>query len=253
MAADFARQRQQFQRALKLEIAGRGSLRNAGALRLLALAIILLLAKLDVGPKTAGLDGDVEAGFGILAQHAIGGGLGGVGGERSGVATFRIVRAADEGAELAGLQIELAGAAGRALPDIPSVSADGVDVRTQHVVEHVEHFGDADVLDLVDRPDEVAPEIPQHLLPGNLVVGDAVELLLEIGSEIIFDIALEEVFQERDYDAALVLAMQAPLLQLHIAAVLQHLQDRGIGRGPADAELFHALDQRGLREARRRL
>ena len=34
---------------------------------------------------------------------------------------------------------------------------------------------------------------------------------------------------------------------------LQHLQDRRIGRRPADAELFHALDQRGLGIARRRL
>ena len=46
--------------------------------------------------------------------------------------------------------------------------------------------------------------------------------------------------------------MQPLLLELDVAAVLQHLQDRGIGRGPADAELFHALDQRGFREARRR-
>ncbi len=112
--------------------------------------------------------------------------------------------------------------------------------------------GNAQILDVVDGADEVAPEILQHLLPGNLVVGDAVELLFEIGGEIIFDIAREEVFQERDHDAALVLAVQALLLELDVAAVLQHLQDRGIGRGTADAELFHALDQRGFRKARRR-
>ena len=73
-----------------------------------------------------------------------------------------------------------------------------------------------------------------------------------VGGEIIFDIAREEVFQERDHDAALVLAMQPLLLEPDVAAVLQHLQDRGIGRGPADAELFHALDQRRFRKARRR-
>ena len=126
-------------------------------------------------------------------------------------------------------------------------------MRAQHVVEHVQHLGDAQILDVVDRADEVAPEILQHLLPGNLVVGDAVELLFQIGGEVVFDIAREEVFQERDHDAALVLAVQALLLELDVAAVLQHLQDRGVGRGPADAELFHALDQRGFREARRRL
>src|SRR4029079_7919015 len=66
-------------------------------------------------------------------------------------------------------------------------------------------------------------------------------------------VAGKEAFEERDYDAALVLAVQALLLELDVAAVLEHLEDRGIGRGPADAELFHALDQRGLGEARRRL
>ena len=73
------------------------------------------------------------------------------------------------------------------------------------------------------------------------------------GGEIIFDVAGEEVFQERDHDAALVLAMQALFLEPHIAAVFQHLEDRGIGRGPADAEFFHALDEGSFREARRRL
>ena len=126
-------------------------------------------------------------------------------------------------------------------------------MRPEHVVERIEHLGDAQILDLVDRADEVAPEILQHLLPVDLVVGDAVELFFQRGGEIIFDIALEEVFQEGDHDAALVLAMQALLLEPHIAAVLQHLQDRGIGGGPADAEFFHALDQGGFGKARRRL
>ena len=71
--------------------------------------------------------------------------------------------------------------------------------------------------------------------------------------EVIFDIAREEVFQERDHDAALVLAVQALLLQPHVAAVFQHLEDRGIGRGTADAEFFHALDEGGFGKARRRL
>ncbi len=76
--------------------------------------------------------------------------------------------------------------------------------------------------------------------------------LFQIGGEIVFDVAREEVFQERDHDAALVFAVQALLLEPDVAAVLQHLQDRGIGRGTADAELFHALDQGGFGEARRR-
>ncbi len=116
-------------------------------------------------------------------------------------------------------------------------------MRPQHVVERIEHLGDAEILDVIDGADEIAPEILQHLLPGNLVVGDAVELFFQISGEIIFDVAPEEVFQEGDDDAALVLAVQALLLQPDVAAVLEYLQDRGIGRGAADAELFHALDQ----------
>ena len=78
-------------------------------------------------------------------------------------------------------------------------------MRRQHLVEHVEHLGDAQILDLVDRADEVAPEIAQHLAPVDLVVGDAVELLFETGGEIVLDVAGEETLQERDHDAALVL------------------------------------------------
>ncbi len=63
----------------------------------------------------------------------------------------------------------------------------------------------------------------------------------------------EEAFEEADDDAALVLGHQPLLVDAHIAAVLQHLQDGGVGRGPADAELFHALDERRFRIARRRL
>ena len=73
------------------------------------------------------------------------------------------------------------------------------------------------------------------------------------GGEVVFDVALEEAFQEADDDAALVFGDQPLLVDAHIAAVLQHLQDRGVGRGPADAELFHALDQRRFGKARRRL
>src|SRR5581483_711512 len=47
MLADLARQRQQLQRKLQLDIGGRRALGNAGAPRLLAFRIILLLAELD--------------------------------------------------------------------------------------------------------------------------------------------------------------------------------------------------------------
>ena len=178
MFSDFARQRQQLQGQFELHVAGRHVLRDAGAPGLFALGIILLLAELDVGAEASGLHRHVEIGFRVLAEDAVGAGFA-VGGQRAGVAAFRIVRAADEGAELSGLQIELAGAAGRALPDVAAIGAGGVDMRPQHVVERIQHLGDAEILDVVDRADEAGPELLQHLLPGNLVVGDAVELFFQ--------------------------------------------------------------------------
>ena len=43
------------------------------------------------------------------------------------------------------------------------------------------------------------------------------------------------------------------LVDADVVALLQHGQRRGVGRGPADAELLHALDQRRFGKARRRL
>src|SRR5260370_40178674 len=46
---------------------------------------------------------------------------------------------------------------------------------------------------------EVAPEIAQQVAPFEFVVGDAVELVLEAGGEIVFDVAREKILQERDH------------------------------------------------------
>src|SRR5262249_43272545 len=150
----------------EIDIAGRGVFWKTRALWLLVLRIVLLLAELDIGPEAAGLYDDVAVGFRILAEHTIRARLG-VRGEGTGVAAFRIVRAADKGAELAGFQVQPAGAAGRALPHVAAIRARRIDVRTQHLIECIQHLGDAEVLDVVDGADEVAPEILQHLLPGN--------------------------------------------------------------------------------------
>ena len=123
----------------------------------------------------------------------------------------------------------------------------------QHIVEGIEHIGDAQFLDVGEGYGEILPEIAQHFFPVDLAVGDAVELLFQVGGEIIFDIAPEEAFEERGDDAALVFRDQAFLFQPHIAAVAQGGKNRHIGRRPSDAELFELLDDRGFRIARRRL
>jgi hypothetical protein len=85
------------------------------------------------------------------------------------------------------------------------------------------------------------------------MVRDAVELFLEIGGEVVFDIAREEAFEESRHEPALVLGHEALLLDANVFAVAQHGQRRGVGGGAADAQLLHALHQRRLGEARRRL
>ena len=228
MHADFTRQRQQFQSQIQFDVGRRHILRNARAFWLFALLVILLLAKLDVGSETPGLHHHVKSGYRILAEDAIGAGFA-IGREWTSIAALRIIRAADKRAEFPGLEVEPPGPAARALPRIAAVLAGRVDVRPQHIVKSIKHLGDTKILDLVDGADEVAPEILQHLLPGDLVIRDAVELLFQIGGEIIFDIAREEVLQECNDDPALVFAMEALLLKPDVAAVFQHLQDRGVG------------------------
>ena len=78
-------------------------------------------------------------------------------------------------------------------------------MRPKHVVQRIEHLGDAQVADIVDGGDEIAPEVAKHVLPGELSGGDQVELLLEVGGEVVFDVAAEEVLEERGDEAPLVL------------------------------------------------
>ena len=83
--------------------------------------------------------------------------------------------------------------------------------------------------------------------------GNVVELVLEMGGEIVGDVALEEALEEGGQQPPALLREEAVLLEPDIVAVLQRLQGRGVGRGPADAELLHPLDQARLGVTRRRL
>ena len=123
----------------------------------------------------------------------------------------------------------------------------------EDLIERFQHLGDAQILDLVDGAGEVAPELAEHVLPADLVVGDAVELLLEVGGEVVLNVAGEETLEESRNQTALVLGDQPALVDADIVAVDERLQRRRIGRRPADAEFFHLLDQRRLGVARRRL
>src|SRR4029453_12628063 len=88
------------------------------------------------------------------------------------IGTLRQLAAADEAAELAELEREPAGFAAGAFAWIGAVRARREEVRRQHLVERVDHLGDPKLLDVADGGGEFAPEIPQQITPGALVVGN---------------------------------------------------------------------------------
>ena len=116
-------------------------------------------------------------------------------------------------------------------------------MRAEQHVECIEHIADAQVLDVLDRARKVPPKIPQQVAPGYLAVGNAVELLLERGGEIVLDVTGKEALQECYDQSPLVLGNQPLFLEPHVAAVLEHRKDRRIGRWSSDAELLHPFDE----------
>src|SRR3546814_12408240 len=100
---------------------------------------------------------------------------------------------------------------------------------------------------------EGLPEVAQHAAPVDASAGDVVETLLHLGGEVVLHVALEEAGEEGDDQAAAVFRHEATPIEAHVVAVLQHLQDGGVGGRPPDAELYHLLHPYGLAVARRRL
>src|SRR5713226_9963782 len=117
---------------MELDVRRRHVLRNARALRLLALGVILGLAELDIGTEPSSLHHNVATGFRVLAEDAIGAGFA-IGRERAGVTALRIIGAADEGAEFSGPEVEPPRPAARSLPGIAAILARRIDVRPQHL------------------------------------------------------------------------------------------------------------------------
>ena len=142
-----------------VDVVRRHALGQAGALGLHGLAVRVLgrLAELQIAAEAAAAHGDFKAGVRILAELAHAAALAvGADGELAGELAFRIVGAADEAAEPAELEADPAVRAVRALARIAAVLARREQVRRQHLVERVDHLRDAQLLDVVDRADEVA-------------------------------------------------------------------------------------------------
>src|SRR5579884_16706 len=253
VAPDFARQREQLQRRREIDIGGFQRARQRHALRLRA---VVAFAELDVIAVRALLEADRLAGGGIVAEAGVGGSGGfalALNPERSGVAAIRVVGAADERAETAELEAQAPGAAGRAQARVAAGAVVWEEVAAKILVERRQHLAYRQILGAVHGGGEIAPEAAQHFLPVDAAIGDLVELVFQIGREIVFDVAVEEAGQKGGDQPAAVLGNEATLLKPHILPVLQHLQDRGVSRGPADAQFLEPFDKARLGIARRRL
>ena len=160
VARHFARQSEQLERLFKRYIVSAQSLRQRGTLGLLALPLLDVFAKAPVAQS------DLFAGRGILAEHpdAWPIALGGLRARRRKnprVLTLWIARAADEGAVFAELQRQLSLAAEWAKARIDPVATAGKNMRTQKLVQTVEHLPGAEVLDVADGAGEIIPEVAQ--------------------------------------------------------------------------------------------
>src|SRR5206468_5720584 len=127
-----------------------------------------------------------------------------LGADLAGEFAFRIVGAADKGAEAAQLQVQVAIFAGRAFARVDTRLAIRKGVRRKNLVQLVDDVADLEILGLAHRGREVLPEIAQQLLPVQLAVGDFVQLLFQVGREVIGDIAVEEAVEEGGDQPALV-------------------------------------------------
>ena len=106
---------------------------------------------------------------------------------------------------------------------------------------------------LVHERDERIVELAQQRHPLALAAGDLVELLLHACREGDVDVVAEVLDEHVGDDAGHDLGPQAAILDLDVAALDDRRDRGGVRGGPADAVLLEGLDERRLREARRRL
>ena len=266
MESNQARHREQRQRPLQRQRVRVHAAGQGGAARLGRLALLVHpgLAELDIEAIGTTAEGDLLLGGRVDAEAAVAAlALGRLAlrprnGEGAGVAAFRVVRAADEGAGAAQAQAQpAAGAvfllAAGATAGVGPVLARGEEMRAEILVQRVDDVADLQLLRRVHRGAELVPELVHHLAPVGPAAGDVVELLLHCGGEAGVHVALEEGDEEGGDEAPAILRHEAPLLQPHIVPVLQGLQDGGIGGGAADAELLHLFHQARLGVAGRGL
>ena len=98
---------------------------------------------------------------------------------------------------------------------------------------------------------EVLPEIFQHRLPLDFAIGNVVELVFQIGGEVVVDPVGEMLGEEFVHYPAHVGGCEALLVEQHILAGQQGLNNAGISRGSAYTVFFKRLHQARFRVAGR--
>ena len=242
-------QRQKPERPVQIDCLHHPSLGQRGALGLGVVGGGL--AQLHIGAKPAIAQRDGQRCVGINAQHlalrtdgraGIGIGIGRA--EGAGVAAVGIVRTADEGpARACGAHAQPPLPTGRAGTRIRAVGLGRKQMRLQHLVDLVQHIGDAQFRRFGQGCRKIAPKGIKHRLVGARAGADLIQLVFQIGGEIIFDVSAKVIDQECSDQPPLVFGDQAVLVLAHIAARHDRVENAGIGRRPPDAQLFHPLDQ----------
>ena len=156
------------------------------------------------------------------------------------VLAVRVVRAADELAVAAELDLELA--------RVPSLGGTERTFLVELLAEALER-----VLGLLQGALERPVELVQHLDLAQVALGDVVEFLLHVRGEGDVDHVGEVLDQLVGDHLAGVGGREALVLQRHVLPALDRVDDRGVGGRAADAQLLERLDQRRLAVAGRRL
>src|SRR5260221_4271784 len=227
--ADLARQGEQAQRGVEIDIGGDHAARQRNAL---GLGAVFALAELDIDAVGALAQADRLAALGIDAEQLrsaiqrVGLAVTALDAERPRVAAFGIVRAADEGAELAELEAEPSGGAARAEPRILAAGVFRKEMPAELLVERRDHLGDRQLLGAGDGERELLPEFAQHLLPIDAAARDLVELVLEVGGEIVLHQPVEEAAEKGGDEAAAGFRHEALLVRLWPYPGVQTVDDR---------------------------
>ena len=156
------------------------------------------------------------------------------------VAALGVVGAADELAVSTELDLELPG-----LAPLSRTQRAGL---VELLAEPLER-----VLGLLERALEGTVELLEHRDLAQVALGDVVELPLHVGGEGDVDHVGEVLDQLVGHDLARIGGLEPLLLERHVLAALDRLDDRGVRRRPPDAELLERLHERGFGVSRRRL